>query len=248
MTPRNAIEWHTQIAQDFDDKYAKSRSFKERYDVWTALIDKYCSAEFRAIDLGCGSGIFTFYLAQRCKSVTGLDASPAMLNICQKKREATAVSNVDFRDCDFNSMGLAITERADLIVCSSVLEYLDDLDQFLRVIRSSLSGKGLLIFSMPNKRSFYRRLEPAAFEILGRPKYYRHVKNVCGFGEIATKLRHLGFEILESHYYGYTPFLSQLFRRVGLARYSENLFVAVAQLPSTNVGTKRVNAEATLSN
>lgn len=229
MTAKNAIDWHTQIADDFDEKYTSSRNFRERFAVWTPLVDKYSDRNGSVLDLGCGSGVFSFYLAERNKSVLGLDGSEEMLRICERKKEKSAAENVDFAKCDINSFEGVLAENVDLIVCSSVLEYLDDLDRSLEMIAQSLNEKGLFMFSMPNKQSIWRKLEPISFKLFGRPRYYQYVKHVCTLGHIKRKLGELGFELLESEFYGSTPFLSRFFRKLGLASTSDNLFVAVAR-------------------
>ncbi len=230
MTVKNAIDWHTQIATDFDKNYAKSNNFKERYSILSKLIDKYSNHDFRVLDLGCGSGIFTIYLSERNRFTIGFDASTEMLKICQERKRNTGAKNVDFINCNINALKQNFIDNLDMIICSSVLEYLDDLDESLKLISSFLNQKGLLIFSMPNKRSFYRKIEPVAFKLIGRPKYYKYVKNVCTLNEIENKLNKFGFNLLESSYYGGTPFLSMMLRKIGLSHYSDNLFVAVAQL------------------
>jgi len=230
MMAKNAIEWHTQIATAFDKKYSSSKNFKERYSIWTEVIDKYSNLDFHALDLGCGSGIFTFYLAERNKTVIGLDASVEMQKICDTKKKNAGIGNVDFVNCNINSLEQALNKKVDFIVCSSVLEYLDDLDESLGLITRFMNQNGLLIFSMPNKQSLYRKIEPLAFKITGRPEYYRYVKNVCTLNEIEEKLNAFGFDILESKYYGETPLLSKLLRKIGFSRYSDNLFIAVARL------------------
>ena len=49
----------------------------------------------RAIDLGCGAGNYAIYLAQRGFEVTGVDISPAAIEIARKSAEAKGLK------CDF---------------------------------------------------------------------------------------------------------------------------------------------------
>ncbi len=234
MTVTNAIDWHTQIATDFDKKYLSSKNFIEPFAIWTKLIDKYSHQDFRVLDLGCGSGIFTIYSAERNSSAIGMDGSEEMLKICRQRKANAETYNVDFIQSNINDLQQNLTEKFDLIICSSVLEYLDDLEGSLRSISSSLNENGLLIFSMPNRQSFYRKLESVIFKLTGRPKYYEYVKNVCTLREMESKLKDHGFNLLESNYFGEAPFLSKLFRTFGLPCYADNLFVVVARVTSQN--------------
>jgi len=228
---KNAIDWHTQIAVDFDKRYSNSKAFKERYVIWTKFIDKYSHHDFRVLDLGCGSGIFTIYLSERNGYTIGLDASEEMLKICKERMRNKGASHVDFINCNICELRSKLNDNnVDMIICSSVLEYLDDLDESLALISASMNRNGLLIFSMPNRRSLYRKIAPVAFKLIGLPKYYKYVKNVCTLDDIEKKIKQYGFNLLESAYYGETPILSKTFRKFGLTQYSDNLFIAVAQL------------------
>lgn len=230
MIAENAIDWHTQIASNFDKKYSNRKNFKERYAIWTELIDKYSDPNFHVLDIGCGSGIFTFRLAEKNRTVIGFDASTEMINICQKKKRNIDARNVNFLNCKIESLEQHLQEKADMIVCSSVLEYMGNLNGSLEIIRQSINNDSLFIFSMPNKQSIYRKIEPLVFYLFGKPRYYKYVKNICTLSEMGAKLKKLGFSILESKYYGKTPLLSAMFRKLGISRFSDNLFIIVARL------------------
>ena len=229
MSAKNAIEWHTQIATDFDKKYANNKNFKERYAVWTQIIDRYSHRNLHTLDIGCGSGIFTFYLAAKNKTALGCDASTEMLKICQTKVINNKSKNARFFNCNIESLAQNVSQKADIVVCSSVLEYVDDLDSALDSITKLVNDEGVFLFSMPNKQSLYRKAEPLLFKLLGRPKYYKYIKNICTLKEIEKKLKITDFAILEKAYYGKTAFLSTIFRKLNIAHYSDNLVVIVAK-------------------
>ena len=182
MIANNAVDWHTKMAADFDRKYTTDKAFRERYAVWTKTIDKYSNRDNRVLDIGCGSGVLSFYLAARNGSVIGIDGSIEMLRICQARKQEIGMANVDFLNYDIMSLGQIFRAQADLIVCSSVLEYIDDLTGSLRLLASFMKEKGVLVLSMPNKCSLYRLMEPLIFKLTGRPRYYKYIRNVCSLG------------------------------------------------------------------
>ncbi len=229
MTENNVVDWHTKMAADFDRKYTKNKAFRERYAVWTKTIDKYSSWDSHVLDIGCGSGILSFYLAERNGSVIGVDGSIEMLRICQARKREIGMANVEFLNYDIMSLGQIFSAQADLIVCSSVLEYLDDLTGSLRLLASFMKDRGILVLSMPNKHSLYRLMEPLIFKLTGRPRYYKYIRNVCSLEEIESKLMDCGLKVVESSYYAKTPFVSKVLHRIGLPQYSDNLFITVAQ-------------------
>lgn len=232
MIARNAIEWHTQIARNFDQKYNASKNFKERFAIWSKIIDKYSNDNFLVLDIGCGSGVFTFYSADKNKKVIGVDASKEMLRICQEKLKNLGTRNVDFLNCNIESLNQHVDQKADMIICSSVLEYMDDLDASLELIRQTMIPNGVFLFSMPNRQSLYRKLEALTYKLFDRPRYYKFVRNVCTLNEMTNKLKKFGFSTIECKYYGETPVLSRIFLKMGLVQYSDNLFVLVARYDS----------------
>jgi 2-polyprenyl-6-hydroxyphenyl methylase/3-demethylubiquinone-9 3-methyltransferase len=152
-----------------------------------------------------------------------------MLELCEEKKAEIGLDNVNFLMCDFASMENVINEKMDLIICSSVLEYLDDLDKSLAIL-SSLSKKGsLLILSMPNRRSIYRKVERFVFCLTRRPKYLKYMRHVSTVEEMRVMLREHGFNILETTYIGKIRVLSRMLHIVRLPQIYESLFIVVAQ-------------------
>jgi SAM-dependent methyltransferase len=52
----------------------------------------------RALDVGCGTGLFTRLLADRCGHVTGIDLSPNM--VVEARRRSQGLSNVEYAVAD----------------------------------------------------------------------------------------------------------------------------------------------------
>ena len=225
----NAVDFFSQIAVEFDAKYQYHKNFKERYEVWTETIAKYSNSNYRALDIGCGTGIFTVNLASKNRSVIGIDRSIEMIKLCEKRRAQTDLPNIRFLNHDARALKINPIGKVDLAICSSVLEYVEDLDALFEMIRSLLERNGIFIFSMPNKSSFYRKLEPLIFKLTGRPAYYKFVRNVFTLPGIEATLKQHGFVLLENAYYGQVPLASKVFRKFGLAKFVDTLFIAVAQ-------------------
>jgi len=230
MERKNVVDWHSSIAYDFDKKYVHNKAFIERFAVWTKIIDKYSNSQNHVLDIGCGSGILSFYLAERNENVVGIDGSQEMVEICETKKQKMNINNVIFLHHDIMKLEEILNTKADIIVCSSVLEYLDDLSSTLRLFSSFLKDKGVLILSMPNKSSLYRKLEPVAFKLFGYPRYYKYIKKTYTLKEASAELSTCGLSVLESAYYARTPIVSRVLRKIGLNKYSDNLFIIVAQL------------------
>lgn len=95
------------------------------------------------LEIGCGTGLNTRYLAEHCRSVTALDFSAGML---EQARTNVSVSNVRFVQNDLRLRWNVDDRSIDLIVCTLVLEHIEDLrhtfSEAARVLR--LGGEFLI--------------------------------------------------------------------------------------------------------
>lgn len=134
----------------------------------------------RVLDAGCGTGVNICKISPLVKEVVAIDLSKEMLGRAQKRIDAAKLRNVtllkggisrlEFRDNNF-----------DKIICTSVLQYLDDnecraaLRECIRVCKPG----GTLVIHAKNKTSLYGLslmiLKPVA-KLFGRnrtPDVYR---------------------------------------------------------------------------
>ena len=77
------------------------------------------------LEIGCGTGKNTQFLAEIGARVTALDFTPAMLARAQHK---VAASNVSFALADLTKPWPCLARSADLIACNLVLEHIHGLD------------------------------------------------------------------------------------------------------------------------
>jgi len=226
----SAVELHSRNAVEFDNRYRTEKGFAERRAIWTQLIHRYSDPGFRALDLGCGSGELAVQLADANAKVTALDGSASMLELCRQKLGDR--DNVKLVCADIAEMHQLGDGSFDLIVASSVLEYLDDFDGTLAMISRLLAPGGVFILSLPNRASVYRRIEPLLYALTGRPDYFAYVRNRTTAAELRGRLQHAGLEVLESRYLGRTWVLSALLRPAGMARWSDNLLLMACRKPA----------------
>jgi S-adenosylmethionine-dependent methyltransferase len=92
-------------------------------------IDALC-----ALDIGCGPGTMALRLARLGLHVTLLDSSPAMLNLAQRAaQEAGVAQKITTTLGDAGHLSdLFTTQSFDVILCHSLLEYVDDPENVLR--------------------------------------------------------------------------------------------------------------------
>jgi SAM-dependent methyltransferase len=96
-----------------------------KYQVMLSLLPQ--RTYHRALDIGCGLGIFSRLLAQRCNQLLGIDISQWAVD--SAARASSAVPNVQFRQADLLKMDAVALGQFDLVVLADTIYYLPDLSQ-----------------------------------------------------------------------------------------------------------------------
>jgi len=112
----------------------------------------------RALDLGCGHGIFGAELAKHGCQVTFADAN----NILSSHVATSRFLTVNLDHDDVTKLG-----EYDLVVCSNVFEHLAKADEFLNSVHKILSPQGRLYLSWTNWLSPWGGHEFSPFHYLG---------------------------------------------------------------------------------
>lgn len=96
------------------------------------------------VEIGCGTGKNTQWLAEIAKEITALDFSAAMLSIAQKK---VTKSHVIFKEADISKPWTIENEYANLVCCNLVLEHLKDLSTVFLEAHRVLKNNGYFFIS-----------------------------------------------------------------------------------------------------
>src|SRR5882757_9576019 len=95
------------------------------------------------LELGCGTGLNTGYLAEHAHTVTAMDFSGGMLI---HARANVTDKNVHFIEQDLNQHWNVGSASFDLIVCTLVLEHIEDIAHIFRQARRVLRPGGEFLF------------------------------------------------------------------------------------------------------
>jgi 2-polyprenyl-3-methyl-5-hydroxy-6-metoxy-1,4-benzoquinol methylase len=224
---QNATQFHSEIASQFSNNYQTSTAFIERYKVWINLLNKYIKPTDSILDVGCGSGIFSRYVAGICKTVLGVDGADNMINLCLATN-VPLLSNLSYeqRMLPFQN---SFTENKvfSAIISSSVLEYIDEDIVVIEQFYEMLTVGGVIIVSFPNASSIYRKIEKLVFRLSGKPEYYKHVKHLYTEEFISNIICSLGFEKKEVCYYASKDIISKYFKYILPQKYVTTLYVGV---------------------
>jgi len=98
------------------------------------------------LDVGCGNGVISRSLGAQGFNVRGIDVSEKTI---EKAKVLNTFPNVRFEVVSAEQL-VADGHRYHAVICSEVLEHLNDPGKLLRVLHQSLTDDGVLIVTVPN--------------------------------------------------------------------------------------------------
>ena len=119
---------------------------RKRIDFITDFLINSLPNNARILDVGCGNGVISRHLGRFGFNVTGIDVSDKAI---EKARLLNTFSNVIFMTKSAEEL-IAEGAKYDAIICSEVLEHLNDPEALLDVLNKSLTNNGKLIITVPN--------------------------------------------------------------------------------------------------
>jgi 2-polyprenyl-3-methyl-5-hydroxy-6-metoxy-1,4-benzoquinol methylase len=106
----------------------------------------------KALDLGCGAGVFSVYMAKQGYDVTGIDFIPEALAMAKKLADQNNV-RINFKEQDILTWNP--TEKFDIILDSGCLHTISDKHTFKKKIVTWLSEDGHFILGHFGRRNFF---------------------------------------------------------------------------------------------
>jgi len=164
---------------------AKYRKIEEEINFESIInIDK----NDQVLEMGCGSGRWTFFLASKCKLVTAIDFSDEMIKLAKSIQRKKNIKNIKFickkaeNYCDY--------KKYNIIYLSGFLQYLNDVD-IMKLINNltKMSDKKTLIISRDTISLTNKRItETGDYQVIYRTvNEYKNIFSNFSFKLIKTK-------------------------------------------------------------
>ena len=136
---RVAADWDIQVGDDGDN----NRRLNSDPCLWRLVGDV---RDRIVLDAGCGTGYLSAKLQEKGAVVTGVDLSPAMIEIARRKRPG-----ITFHVDSCSKLETQPAENFDLVVANYVLMDVEDLRGAVRAFHRVLKPDGIavVIFSHP---------------------------------------------------------------------------------------------------
>lgn len=111
----------------------------------------YINAESRILDLGCGVGEFSEFMAGRgYKNITAVDVSETNITAAQKAGVNAVIGNATAPSGFLN----ASVQKFDLIVFSHTVEHILDMRQAMQNVKEMLADNGVLFIEVPDASKY----------------------------------------------------------------------------------------------
>lgn len=110
-----------------------------------------CSNFGRVLDIGCGSGLFTYEISKLSNEVIGIDNSKKDIDLARGKYKN--IKNLTFLYHDANNMPFE-GRSFDMITATELLEHIEDDAKFLQSCFKLLKPHGTLIMTVPCTNPF----------------------------------------------------------------------------------------------
>ncbi len=183
------------VYDDIDPEVYESRRGQDQkqeylYEHWepfvSDLIVKYSKGHI-VLDLGCGTGKYSFEIAKHAKKVFALDSSERMLDYAKKKYPEMKFIYADATNTPLEDNSI------DVVFSFGLLEYVKNKEKLIKEISRLLKHGGTAIVSSTNIYSIPCFFIAIYYKIIGK----KRMTTEPSFGKMKKIFNALGFEIID---------------------------------------------------
>jgi len=158
----------------------------------------HISSHDTVADVGCGIGGNSHFCAKYASHVIGVDINPANVVAARERLQSLGKATFDVLTSDGNPLPIA-NATADKIICTEVLEHVDDPHQFLAELARIGKRGALYLLSVPDALSeqVLKKVSPEAS--YKKPNHIRVIERE-DFERMVTDA---GLSIVKHTYYGF---------------------------------------------
>lgn len=102
----------------------------------------------KILDIGCGGGLLSEEFAKHGAEVTGVDISENSIKIAQQHAK---LNNLEIEYKVGIAENLPFTENFDVVVCTDVLEHVENLEKCLSEVTRVLKPSGIFLYDIINR-------------------------------------------------------------------------------------------------
>ena len=179
--------------------------------------------EMNVLDLGCGTGITTKYIAELGAKVLGVDLSPKLVEFA---KENSNHQNIEYRIADITNLDLD-KKKFDVICLVDVMEHIpiEKIPGLIESIKRYSQNNTIVYLNIPDARlqSWMRNKYPERLQIIDEAYFMANILHM--FSSI-------GFEAIEIKTYGIDmplQYTSYIFVKKDVIFYNYNKYLEVKE-------------------
>ena len=188
LVSENTKAYFNRIAGDWSSHYSEAGLMRGRIQRFVGALEEFANPHANILDFGCGSGELTLAISKKGWHVKGCDISEEMLRRAEDVAGENCIDWYLLREQ--NDLKLPFHDATfDVIVASSVFEYLSKPEVYLREFHRILSKNGRILVSVPDLRHPLQAAEEARRRnfIL---KIFRRIWNLSRYGKDTDYLKY----------------------------------------------------------
>lgn len=196
------------LAHRWWDPDGESRPLHAMNPLRLSFVQEFATvAGARALDVGCGGGLFSEALAAAGATVTGIDLSDGVLGVARLHLYESGLS-VDYRASSAEDLALAEPAHYDLVACLEMLEHVPDPRAVIGACATLLKPGGKLFLSTINRTplAFAGAIVGAEYLLGLLPRGTHEYARFIRPSEMAAWLRAAGLELRAMRGLRYDPF------------------------------------------
>lgn len=148
----NIVDFYNKYDEDI--RLSTNKARKTEFNVTTSVLNEYIKAEDKIIEIGAGTGIYSFYYASKGNEVLATDITPKHVEIMKEK--LNSFDNINFKAEVANATDLSQyeAESFDVVLCLGPMYHLTNeedregcINESLRILKKG----GLLAVAYINK-------------------------------------------------------------------------------------------------
>jgi SAM-dependent methyltransferase len=148
-------------------------------------IEKLINPDSTILDVGCGTGRFSFFMADKCASIKGIDLSKRNIDRANLLLSKNPVSNISFQHTDVKELILNGNNHFQYAVMTYVIHEVNNNERLTLLNQTSELADKIIIgdYLFPSRTGFWNLLNEAVEFGAGRD-HYENYKSFMAEGGI----------------------------------------------------------------
>lgn len=168
---------------DEESRLIKDNAHQVEFDTSIHLLNKYINNDSKILDVGAGTGRYTFYFASKGASVFAIDIVEKHIEIIEEKLKNLGSLKIKVEQGDALDLSRFVDEEFSTILCMGPLYHLPEQEQQIKCLNECkrvLQTNGIVAIAYINRRAHMEFGENPYFVGL-EPEYIESVLNKLGF-------------------------------------------------------------------